>query len=315
MKIIDKTPLLNEKGELGLTQRIQGMLQYGFNWPNELRAQKAIVTYFDRQLEKGYTLIRNYTLGQSGIMIPMILLGPTGIHVIQLTYQRGRYEVKGDAWNVEAGEGYKPASTNLIQQTLRMAKALRLFIERQRTRVPVEIEPVLIAADPGIHIESTRPAVKVLMIDGIKSFVSNLAMSNPVMSSEIVYELTERILNPRPPKKAGATPGTGPSASWEEEAPAQEASRARVIFDASQNVKPFDPSDFDFAMDEEPNFEISPANSSSTLESNPAQPLPSKPRSRRSLGMTPMQLAIIAALVLALVCIVAGFGYYLTVLS
>jgi hypothetical protein len=49
MKIIDKTPLLNEKGELGIVQRIQGILKYGFNWPSELEAQKAIVTFFDRQ--------------------------------------------------------------------------------------------------------------------------------------------------------------------------------------------------------------------------------------------------------------------------
>jgi hypothetical protein len=40
MKIIDKTPLLNEKGELGIAQRLQGMLQFGFNWPNELQAQR-----------------------------------------------------------------------------------------------------------------------------------------------------------------------------------------------------------------------------------------------------------------------------------
>ena len=57
-------------------QRVQGMLKFGFGWPNELEAQKAIITFFDRQLEKGYTLIRNMTLGASGIMVPIILLGP-----------------------------------------------------------------------------------------------------------------------------------------------------------------------------------------------------------------------------------------------
>ena len=64
MKIIDKTPLLDEKGELGIMQRVQGMLKFGFGWPNELEAQKAIITFFDRQLEKGYTLIRNMTSGR-----------------------------------------------------------------------------------------------------------------------------------------------------------------------------------------------------------------------------------------------------------
>src|SRR5215211_5949399 len=167
MKIIDKTPLLDEKGELGMIQRVQGMLQFGFNWPKELAAQKAIITFFDRNLEKGYTLIRNYTLGQSGIMVPIILLGPTGIYLIHIAFERGRYEVKGEAWNVAAGEGYKPATVNLIQRTMRMANAVRAFLERQRVNVPVDVEPVLIAGDPGLHIESMQPAIRVLMIDGI----------------------------------------------------------------------------------------------------------------------------------------------------
>src|SRR6266496_1569032 len=319
MKIIDKTPLLDEKGELGIVPRVQGMFQYGLRWPVELQTQKTIISYFDRQLEKGYTLIRNYTLGKSGITVPIILLGPTGIYVIQIANLRGRYEVKGDQWNAESGESYKPAPLNLIQQTMRMAKALRVFIERQGTKVPVEIEPVLIAGDPGLHIESVRPAIKVMMIDGIKSFVSNLATAHPVMSSENVYELTERIINPHPPKpkvKPAPVPAPSPEprASWQDERQSpQEVSRARAIFDAAQDAKPFNPSDFDFAMDEEPNFEITPASSNASVESSPAQPLPSpnsKPRARRILGMTPFQLAVIAALVLALVCIVAGFAYY-----
>jgi hypothetical protein len=237
--------------------------------------------------------------------------------LINITYQRGRYEVKGDSWNVEAGEGYKPASVNLVQQTMRMAKALRAFIERQGTKVPVEIEPVLIAADPGIHIETTRPAVRVLMIDGIKSFVSNLVLGQPVMSSEYVYELTERIVNPRPARRPGTAPASTPAVEPREpwESPAQEVSRARAIFDASQETRPFDPADFDFAMDEEPNFEIAPP-PTSVVESSPAQPLPQpKPRSTRRLGMTSGQLAILAVLALVFLCIVAGFGYYLFVLT
>jgi hypothetical protein len=179
-----------------------------------------------------------------------------------------------------------------------------VFIERQGTKVPVEIEPVLIAADPGIHIETTRPAVRVLMIDGIKSFVSNLALGQPVMSSEYVYELTERIVNPRPAKRAGTatatTPAAEPRESWET---------------PSQETKPFDPADFDFARDEEPNFEITPP-ASSVVESSPAETLTQpKPRSTSRLGMTSGQLAILAVLALAFLCILIGFGYYIFVLT
>ena len=313
MKIIDKTPLLDEKGELGFTQRIQGMFQFGFSWPNELRTQKAIISYFDKQLEKGYTLIRNMTLGQSGIIVPMILLGPTGIHVIQIANLRGRYEVRGDTWNVEAGEKYKPAPVNMIQQTMRMANAVQAFIERQGVKLPASPEPVLIAGDPGLHIESVRPAIKVMMIDGIKSFVSGLATGRAVMSPEQVFDFTERILNPRPRKKesiATSASITAPRGGLEQEPypQGQEVSRARAIFNASEEAKPFDPADFDFAMTEdEPSMEATPE---AAYESGSAQPMQGQTaKSNRMLGMTPPQLAIIVGLALALLCILAAFGY------
>ena len=308
MKIIDKTPLLNEKGELGIVQRFQGMLKFGFGWPSELEAQKAIVTFFDRQLEKGYTLIRNMPLGASGIVVPLILLGPAGIYVIHVTYLRGRYEARGDTWNEESGDGYKPAGINLIQRTLRMANAVRAFIERQGVKLPVKIEPVLISGNPGLHIESVRPAVRVMMIDGIKSFVTGLSTGTPVLRAEAVHEFTERIVNPRPPKKEAAP---GMRATMEEKTqPPQNVSRARAIFDASDEVKPFNPTDFDFEMvDEEAAME---SMTPSIEESSPAQPLPPRVQQTRNiLGMTQLQLVIIAALAIALLCLLAIFAYIL----
>jgi hypothetical protein len=184
-------------------------------------------------------------------------------------------------------------------------------------KVPVPIEPVLIAGDPGLHIETVRPAIKVMMIDGIKSYVSGLTAGRPIISTETIYELTERIINPRPPKKdTPAAPVM--SAGQPYEAPQEADSRAQTIFNASQEAKPFEVSDFDFAMDEEPAFEIaSPAPSASVQESSPAQPLSTKPkpRSKRIMGMTPVQLAIVAALGLLLLCIIAGFAYYVLALS
>jgi hypothetical protein len=312
MKIIDKTPLVNEKGELAPAQRFQGMLKYGFNWPNELRDQKAIVTFFDRQLEKGYTLIRNMTLGASGITVPMILLGPAGIFVINLTHLRGRYEARGNAWSEESGTGFKPASPNLIQETARMATALKAWIERQGVKLPVPIEPVLIGANPGLHVESVKPSVRVLMIDGIKSFVTNLATVGRVLSAEAVHEFTERIINPRPLRKGSSIPAAMPAPAWEEEKtqppPGQQVSRARAIFDASEEAKPFDPSDFDFAMmDEEAAPDLLP---SAPADDNASEALPSRAAGRRRvLGMTPGQLGIVAALVVTLLVIAAVFVY------
>jgi hypothetical protein len=325
MRIIDKTPLIDEKGNLGLVQRIQGILEYGFNWPRELQAQNAIVKFFDRQLEKGYTLIRNIALGQSGIIIPMILLGPAGIYVIEVTHLRGRYEARGDSWNVASGNQYSPAPVNLIQQTMRKARALQVFIERQGVRLPVTVEPLIIAGDPGLHIESVRSAVKVMMIDGIKSFVNGLLTGSPILSSMQVNDFTDRILEPRP-KVEAPPPVTEPApepqsrAGWEEtygwskeptQPPQPEPSRARAIFDASKEAPPLNPSDFDFALEENaPAAELPPVPDAAS----PAQPIrPTGTKSRRILGMTPLQLGVIAALGLALLCLLAAFAYIVLV--
>jgi hypothetical protein len=324
MKIIDKTPLVDEKGSLTLVNRIQGMLQYGFNWPRELEAQNAIISYFDRQLEKGYTLIRNMPLGQSGIVIPMILLGPTGMYVIEVTHLRGRYEARGDTWNVEAGDQYKPAPVNLIQRTMRMARALQTFIERQGVRIPVTIDPILIAGEPGLHIESVRPAIKVMMIDGIKAFVNGLVNGSPVLSSIQVNDFVDRILNPRPKLDMSAPPPVSqpepePRAAWEEmygwqeepakSPPAQEESRARAIFDAAELADPLNPASFDFTTAEQEAHaqeDIPPVPRETSAE-RPERP--SEARQQLILGMTPVQIAVLAGLALALFCILAIFAY------
>jgi hypothetical protein len=317
MKIIDKTPLVDQKGDLGFMQRIQGMLRYGFRWPAELQAQKVIVTFFDRNLEKGYTLLRNVTLGQSDIMIPLILLGPAGIFAINLTFLRGRYEAKGDSWNVESGGQFRPAPVNLMRFTARMARALHLFIERQGMKLPASVEPILIAGDPGLHIDSTRPAVKVLMIDGIKSWVSGLAGSAPVINALTVNEAVERILEPRAPRQEPVSASAKPAArepEWQPE-PEQPASRARAIFNASDESKPLNPSEFDFAMLEEGSDVLAAKASASAAERAATGAEPRAP-GRRVFGMTPIQLAVLGALALCLICIlVVGFAYVIPAVS
>lgn len=295
MKIIDKTPLIDQDGKLGFTQRIQGMFKYGLGWLDELEAQKAVLTFLDKNLEKGYTLIRNMTLGKSGIMIPFILIGPAGIFVLNQTFLRGRYQAVGDAWNVESGAQYKPAPVNLIRETARMARALQVFIERQGTKLPVDVEPVLIAGDPGLHIESSRPVIRVLMIDAVKSFVTGLTTGAPVLTALAVNEAVDRILEPRPPRREPVSHPVKPAVR-EPEPPPEPVSRARAIFSAAEEPKPFNPSEFDFAMVDE-------RSAAEAAKAFAAAPEPRK-AGRRILGLTTIQLVILAALASCLICVI-----------
>jgi hypothetical protein len=195
-----------------------------------------------------------------------------------------------------------------------MANAVKAFIERQGVKLPIEIEPVLIGANPGLHIESVRPAIKVIMIDGVKSFVSGLATSRPILKAEAVHEFTERIVNPRSPKKdAPVTPAPQQLAS--DAVPTQpppqggEISRARAIFSASEEAKPFDPADFDFAMVDEEAALKALTPTASVVETSPAQPVSvPAPQRRRFFGMSPFQAIIVALLGAAVLCCLAAFA-------
>ncbi|MGE5463477.1 MAG: hypothetical protein ACM3PS_08980, partial [Syntrophothermus sp.] len=95
------------------------------------------------------------------------------------------------------------------------------------------------------------------------------------------------------------------------------AARAQAIFKASEEAKPFDPADFDFAIDDEMFFEAPPPATSPDVSAavEPAPAPRSAPKPKKNMGMTPLQLAVLIGLALALVCIVAGFVYYILALA
>lgn len=311
MKVIDKTPLQNDKGEIGLVERIQGTLKYGFSWYGELEAQKLIIAQLDRALEKGFVLIRNFTLPGIEIVEPIILIGPPGVYIVHVTPLSGFYEAKGDQWNtVNNGRG-TPAPINLMSRTARLAKALQVYLDRQGVSLPNPVEPVLMASSPAMHIDSMRPMIRVVMSDAVKQFAASLLQARPVLQTEFIHDLADRIITPRPkaaPQPAPQMSVAPPQAAANFGQPAP--SRAQAIFHASEEVAPMNPNDLGFAFEDAP--AQSPVAPENRQQQNPAQPLPrpSQKKSQRVLGMTVPQLAILIGIFLCWLCVMASAIVY-----
>ncbi len=198
MKIIDKTPFQDEKGEISLLGRIQGTLKFGFDWYGEMEAQKNLVGQLNRALEKGFVLIRNLNLPGSPIYIPLILIGTGGMYLLYATNVKGHFEAKGDQWNVIDGSGNsQPARTNLLDKTAKLTRNFQKFLEINKIKIPVTVEPALVAVNPGAHIDVSRPAIRVVKSDVIKSYIASLTQAVPVMRADAIYELADRIAEPR----------------------------------------------------------------------------------------------------------------------
>lgn len=306
MKIIDKTPLQDANGNISFIARVQGSLKYGFGWYAELEAQKKVIEQLDRSLEKGFVLIRNFTLPNIEVVIPLILIGTGGIAVIHVTPVKGFFEAKGDQWNTVSYGRALPAANNLIDLVTKRARALQRYLQDQKISMPNPVESVLITIDPGAHVESTRPIARVVMSDGIKNFASTLLQTSPVWRTDMVYDIADRLVDPRPREEPKNVP----------EVPAAQ-SRAQAIFNASDSAKPFNDNELGFAFEEEGDVASEAQSTSPNVqESSPSRQLPrSKPaQSRKIFGMTTAQVAILAVMIVIQCCILIGFGaaYYFT---
>jgi len=305
MKIIDKTPFQAENGKISALDRLQGTLKYGFSWYPELEAQNIVINQLNRVFEKGFVLIRNLTLPDVEIVEPIILIGQCGIYVVYVTQLRGQYEAKGDQWNIVSSGRSQPAPINLMSRAARLAKVLERYLQKN-INLSVQVEPVLIAADPGMHIDSTRPAVRVVQSDAIKQFAASLLQARPVLATESIYDLADRIVTPRP-KSEPSSPSGAPLTALEAAPADNAAARAHAIFNASEEpAQPFNPSDLNFALQDGSagSPQVVPQN---LRESSPAQPLPqSMPKQR---GLSPMQWVVLGFIALIEFCLLAGFGY------
>lgn len=206
MKIIDKTPFFNEKGEISLMDRAKALMKFGKLWMNEIEAQQAVLPMFDKGLDKGCTLLRNVTLPGLDAAIPFILIGPTGVFVMYVTHLAGMFRAKGDQWGTISGNTFKPEKPNLLTRTDQMARAVQVYLERHGYSGLTSVEAILLCADPGVHVDSLRPIVRIVMRDALERLIVSINQARVVLGPEAVFHAVNLILNPPKPKEETPEP-------------------------------------------------------------------------------------------------------------
>lgn len=198
MKIIDLTPGRAPDGKVPFWAVIQGALKYGLSYPKMLQAQDIIQARLKKGLKNNFYLLRNITLPRSSILVPFILVGPPGVYVIVPTHLTGLYQAKGAEWGTLTKNQFKAESINLLKQTHNLTRAVQVYFKRQNMTLE-RVEGILMAADPGLHVESSRPIVRVLMADAIGGFVRSLRQERPQLTDAEVRLLVRRLQDPDSP--------------------------------------------------------------------------------------------------------------------
>lgn len=238
MKTIDKTPFRTESGEIDIMGRIRATLSHGLSWYPRIQAQDAVVAVLGKVLSDKYTLLRNVTLVDTDIELPLVLVGPQGIFLINVTHERGVYRAKDDEWGTMRGDQFVPAAVNQVKRALQLSRVLQVYLERAGVK-ELMIEPVLASGDPGMHIESTRPAVRVIMSDALERFAISMTQGRVALGYDVTERVVRIIVN-GPKKKDEPIPESAPAPEAPDDSPfisaQQEPGASELIFNEEPSI-------------------------------------------------------------------------------
>ena len=164
---------------------------------------EAILDQFIRGLDNRYIMLRNLQLEKSGQVFPPILVGPAGLAVLNISNEKGFFRIRENSWwkMNKSSHRYDPAKPNLVKQSQEYAQKLGSILDVHGKSHP-EVTPLLILANPGVHIESSNPAIRIVLVDGIDNLISTLLNSEEIIAPNTINTLADSLAVMADPEKA-----------------------------------------------------------------------------------------------------------------
>ncbi|MFO7584767.1 MAG: hypothetical protein R6W69_08560 [Anaerolineales bacterium] len=293
MKIIDKTPFRKEDGSISFIDRIQGTLKYGLPWYGRLQAQEKIIPVLEKHLGRNFILMRNIILGGTDIELPIILIGPPAVLVINVITEQGVFRAQEDEWGKIVGNQFVPAKVNHLARTVRMGKVLQVFLERAGAK-GITVDTLLLSANPGTHVESIRPVVRVVMSDAMERFAASLSQAKAVLGPEACAGIAQLVLSGKP---GGQSPEMAEETGSQPESLAEP--NANQFFFHEENPKTDNSRGDTVSRDGE-------AGSAPEARAE-SKGKPARKKKTRIMGLTLKQIGILAGILLAWLCLVIVF--------
>jgi hypothetical protein len=201
MKLIEPRKKLIEKdGFEKAVDQIKQLLQFGKT--KEL-AEDALVARFMKGLDSRFVMLRNLQLEGTEAVFPPILIGPAGLMVLNVSHAKGFFQAKDESWweMNKSSQKYGPARPNLIKQSIEYAQKLTAILNAHNKSHP-EIMPILIFANPGANVETSNPAIRIVLMDGVERLIDSLMGSVDVLSPTEINYLSDSLEIMSNPEKA-----------------------------------------------------------------------------------------------------------------
>jgi hypothetical protein len=201
MKLIEPPQRPIEKDRLqSIVDQFSKTFKFG---KTDQPAEDAIVARFVRGLDNRFVMLRNLQLEEGAEPFPLILVGPPGLAVLNVSQAKGFFRAKEDSWweMNENSHQFGPGHPNMIKQSKDYAQKLADVLDAHNKAHPAVL-PILVFANPGVHIETSNPAIRIVLMDGVDSLIDSLVRGPEVLHATEVTFLSDSLEIMVNPEKA-----------------------------------------------------------------------------------------------------------------
>jgi hypothetical protein len=170
MRTIDLSKYQAEPGIAGMMKNLQGSLSYGYSWNQSRKSQEELAEILGSVLGNECVLLRDVNIPKVTRPIPLVLITPAVLLVINPKSVQGFFRAEGKRWEELGGNNeYRLSSNNLIRETWLYHKTIEGYLKQHNFSAPMD-RGVMIFVSPETVVESIRPRVRIVQADGIKNF-------------------------------------------------------------------------------------------------------------------------------------------------
>lgn len=181
-------------------------MSYGYAWQQSRKNQEELIEILGSVLGNECVLLRDVNIPKVNRPIPMVLITPAAVMVINPKAQKGFFRAEGKFWGeLGRNDQYRSAPNNLIRETWLYQKTIEGYFKQHNFSAPMD-RGVMIFVSPETVVESIRPRVRIIQADGIKNFARELSIATPVFSDMDFKAAVNLLTHPKLPQKSKQKP-------------------------------------------------------------------------------------------------------------
>ena len=199
MKVVELSPLHTNSNKDTKTNHdwlmhLRMILKYGWHWYQAYQAQDKMIRILKSVLDQRFVLIRGFKLEKGAMPFPPLLIGPPGIYLLYIWPKSGIYRIRENQWEIMHSNSrrYRPGKPNVIEEVLQMTEQVTAFVANVLGK-PVTVTPLMVFPDTGADVASVRPAVRPLLLDGLKRYAAQLTRSETLLTPTDMVNFVEAV--------------------------------------------------------------------------------------------------------------------------